>query len=283
MAETITVSPQETDYAIGVSLSGLTVGRGYRLDRKSSYETKPVRQWKALSPSGDWLDVLAPFGENVVYQLVRTDTGAVVATSASVLLPWSPETGGDVPLFTVEEGAWPVLRAADKPGLPAVRVPVADYTADFGFRTTTMPILGSYWPVVATQPMQAKRFTMVLLTPDTATRRDMMRLFRDGYTFHLRSPCVDGLGDVFFKVLDITESAPLRARPLLRQWQVEAQQIARPVGYDVLEWAVGRKWADVETLGRWSNVKAQGKWRDVKLPNTVDAYTTRPLSGGGDW
>lgn len=282
MAVIFTVAEQSADYAIGVSLSGLTVGRVYRVERETYVETKPVRQWTATSPSEDWLDVLVPFGVDIDYRLVDvTGNNVVVASAGPIQLPWAATP--DVPMFDTNDGSWPVLRAANNLTLPAVRLPVADYSADFGFRSTTLPILGSYWPVVASQPMMAKRFTVVLLTPDSNTRADLMRLFRLGFTFHLRSPCVDGLGDVFFKVIDITESVPLKDRPLLRQWQIEAQQVARPVGYDVLEWAYGRKWADVETMGTWADVKAKGSWKAVKLPDPVTPWATRPQAGGGDW
>ena len=259
MAVTITAAIDAPNYAVNLDIGGLTVGQTYELQRKpSGGGWSALRTWKATGSTERWADIAVAFNVSVKYRIGTVESGWVSLSYAAAALP-------DVPMFDPNQGQWPVLRVVNDPTIPAVRLPVSDYSADFGYRTEVMPILGSPSPVVASDVMQMKQADLVLLTPDIATRQGLIKALQPGKVMHLRAPCVDGLGDLYFRTLDVSESVPLRARPLLRAWQIELQQVARPSGYGLIEWNSGRTWGDVKTQDvTWAGVKARGTWKDVR-------------------
>ena len=270
MAVTLTGAVDGPNWAINLDIGGLTVGQTYTLFRQpAGGGWAPLRTWTATGATERWADVAVAFNTDVTYKVGT-------ATAGPFQIPYSAQP--DLPMFDTSAGNWPVLRVVNDPNIPAVRLPVSDYAADFGFRTDVMPILGSPSPVVASDVMQMKRADIAFLTPDIATRQALIRSLQPGKVMHLRAPCVDGLGDLYFRTLDASESVPLRSRPLLRQWDVQLQQVARPDGYGLVEWNTGRTWGDVKTQdATWAGVKARGTWQTVRDFGTV----TTPAAGAG--
>lgn len=276
MAVGITATVSAADFGVLFALTGLTVGSVYDVKRNGTL----IMSFKADNTTRDRTDMLAPFGEQLVYT-VAPHGQPTAAAAAPVVLPWAAATP-DVPLWDADSaGSWPILRSIGSPD-KYVKVPVTAYSAEFGFRAHTQPILGSQFVSVASQPMLAKRFTFVVLTPSNTERRRLINLLRAG-TLHLRSPCVDGLQDQAFVPLQVSESVPWSKHPLLRAWQIEAQAVAVPSGWGISEAsALQRTWADVKALGTWAQVKAVGTWAQIKTkPGADTSMADNPLLDDG--
>ena len=63
---------------------------------------------------------------------------------------------------------------------------------------------------------------------------------------------------MFYRVLAVSESVPVKSRPLLRQWQVRFQQVPKPGWYGDTDWAGTRTWGDVAAgASDWADARTQ--------------------------
>jgi hypothetical protein len=92
---------------------------------------------------------------------------------------------------------------------------------------------------------------------------------------------------MFFRVLDVQESVPVKKRPLLRQWQIKFQQVPKPGWYGVGSWAGMRTWADVKAgAATWTDATtAYGAlWADWRgKPQNVALAKTGAVFEEGAW
>ena len=276
----ITAAAIDTMFQADLEIDGLRLGRRYTLERIAKGQTVLLRQWIADATNVQWADVTMPFNADVTY---RVSGNGQTAVSKPVRLPFSPSAVIDTPLWDTAEPdtSWPVLRAANKPGLGYMKLPVSGYRADFGYRSNVMQVLGSQIPVVSTDVVVMKQGTVVFLTPSQEDRERLLAILRETSLIHLRAPCVNGLGDLYARVLDIEENIPAPGRPLLREWQIEYQQVPKPSGYGLFDWESSVRWRDVKKMGTWADVKARGTWRDVR--NGDESMGSQPVYAAGQW
>lgn len=282
MTLTIAATAVPVDYGVLLRIDGLASGRAYTVSRNGT----PLHTFSV--PQGqtqvNWTDTLAPFGSPLRYTVALND-GSQSADSAEVVLPWAPTTT-DTPMWQPDVSqALPIIRSVAHPDR-YVRVPVTDYSATFGFRTNTHHILGSQWPVVNHDVMEAKTFTVVVLTPTSEQRRQLLALLRESRILHLRAPCVDGIGDLFWRPTAVAESVPRKSRPLLRQWQIDGQQVRRPPAYGLLDSTSAlRSWEDVGIeYASWDAVAlANRDWEDLATPDAVTHMAPPPDIDEGSW
>jgi len=281
MTVTMTVAADPANFQTKLDIRGLTLGVVYTLARVEGTTEVQLRTWTANRTSEQWADVTLPFNQPVSYRL--TATGVDVSTG-DVSLPYAGTV--DVPLWDVNapSTSWPILRAANQPALGFMRIPVSDYAATFGYRSTVQQVLGSHVPSVATDVVVMKQGDLAFLTADNQQRQTLLNFFKHTSLLHLRAPCVDGLDDLFFRVLNVDESVPAPGRPLLRQWQVRFQQVPQPPTYGLFEWENATTWADVKSWGTWADVKAKGTWLDVRDGGAVvSVMGTKPVDVLGRW
>lgn len=255
MAITVTVNAQW--YEATLSVDGLAVGTDYTVLRQPFGD--PVRTWTADNTSTLFRDLTPQVGVDQWYSLHPAGQLAVVLqTSSPFTIDYQPDLRPDQPLWDTNVGAWPVLRTVNGKWLEPLRLPVADYTADFGYRSNVYQVVGSAYPVVASDVAVMKQGALVVLTANNQDRGRLMEYIRHQRVVHLASPCVDGLQHMFFRVLGVSETVPVKRRPLLRQWQIKFQQVPRPGWYGAADWNGGRTWGQVrDGSTTWADATTQ--------------------------
>lgn len=233
---------------VTLTVGGLTVGQVWKITR----DGVTIHTWTATAATATWVDVLAPFGRDLTYRLLSPTGLATVAPAVS--LPWT--AAAQTPAFTTNSGKWPLLRMPSDPSRGAIRIPISDYSAEFGIRATVTPIIGSSTPVVQSDRRQYKRFQFAVLTSSAAMRQALIVYFQSGRVLHLRAPCVAGaLDGVFFAALTVSERIEDRQRPQLVTWTITAQQVDPVADWGVLPASSGRRtWGDVLAQGTWGAV-----------------------------
>lgn len=274
----ITATAHPDTSSVTVSITGLTPGKQMRITRDGAV----IKVLTPTTADATFDDYLAPFGTDLVYA-VTSATGAITATAPAVRLPWHESTA--LPAFTTDTGLWPILRMPSDPARGAIKVPVADYSGEFGVRATVTPIIGSGYPVVANDVRQVKRFAMSLLTSSASMRRHLLPYFQNGHVLHMRAPCVNALDNVYFKCLKLSERIEDRARPNLVTWQLDCQQVRAVPGWGIVDAVSGeRTWGEVlRDLPTWGQVLAKGTWGQVLADDNARDYATHPVSDGGSW
>lgn len=284
---TITPNPNPSDIIVTTNdqwfeatlqLSGMTVGTMYRLERVVGTTVETVRVWAATNTSEIMTDITPQVGVWQSYALyVEGVAGHPVAVSGKFIIRYDPALQADKPLWDTAQGSWPVLRTVNGPWLKPLRLPVSDYAAEGQYRTTVMQVVGSEYPVVASDVAVMKAGTLVFLTASNAERARFLDYMRHHRTVHLASPCVDGLQHLFFRVLGWSEDVPVKRRPLLRQWQIRFQQVPKPGWYGVGAWAGMRTWGDVAAGGTtWATATTSfgATWKDWRgKPQNVAAMS----------
>lgn len=267
----------------------MTVGTVYRLwrDYTDGRPAETVRVWAPANTSEIMTDYTPQVGVHQSYRLVVDGASTLVVASDKFVIRYDPALQADKPLWDTTHGSWPVLRTVSGGWLPPMRLPVSDYAADFGYRSTVMQVVGSEYPVVAADVAVMKSGELVFLTASNGERRRLIEYVRHNRTVHLASPCVDGLQHMFFRVLGVSESVPQKNRPLLRQWQVRFQQVPKPGWYGTGSWAGVRTWGHVkDNSASWADAASKfgatwGDWRG--RPQSVPLGKRARMVEEGSW
>ena len=272
MAIAIGVTTNAQWYAVTLDIKGLTSGVTYELVRHHiGLPDETVTVWLANNTERLFTDVTAQVGVESWYTLHQYGLTAELVASTHFTIPYDPILQADSPLWDTAQGAWPVMRTVNGKWLEPLRLPVADYSADFGYRANVMQVIGSEYPVVASDVTVMKSGQLVFLTASNVERQQFIEYVRYNRVIHLASPCVDGLQHLFFRTIDINESVPVKKRPLLRQWTVTYQQVPKPGWYGLTDWAAHRTWADINAgASDWGNAKTVfgatwGDWRGTPV------------------
>ena len=284
MALTAIAADDPALHAIRIHLSGYDPAHEFKITRPD-YNTasRPnivVYEGKILHP--DVLDYIAPFNVDIRYTVRDKTAGTSISATARLTYPQPVMT----PAIDTSKGEWPILRAPLNANLGYFRVPILDYTADFGFRAVVHHILSSPFPVVSNDVMELKAGTMQWATSTARTRREMLNLFNNSARIlHLRSPCIDGaLDDLFFVITDLNESAVIASRPDFRIWTVTWQQVVAPPtsSFDRPTVTGRATWGDIQAKTgpkgnplTWADVlNDYGTWYGLSLEvgSTVVAY-----------
>lgn len=285
MAPTIAVTTNAQWYEATVDIKGLTSGTTYELVRHHvGLIDEVVTIWLANNTERLFTDITPQAGVESWYTLHVYGAQAVLATSGRFTIPYDPILKGDSPLWDTTQGAWPVLRTVNGKWLQPLRLPVADYSGDFGYRANVMQVIGSEYPVVSSDVTVMKSGQLVFLTASTPERQAFIEYVRYHRVIHLASPCVDGLQHLFFRTIDVAEGVPVKSRPLLRQWTVTYQQVPKPGWYGLSDWAARRTWGDVKAGATdWSNATTVfgATWADWRgTPLTIGPRQPTPLQEG---
>ena len=254
MPVSIDVTVNEQWFEATVNLSGLTIGTRYQLVRHVAGMTdENARLWNAPNTTEIFTDITPQVGAETWYTLHPEGVlSQTLATSARFTIRYDPVLQADKPLWDTAQGSWPILRTVNGAWLEPLRLPVSDYDATFGYRSAVMQVVGSEYPVVASDVAVMKQGAVVFLTASNSERQRFIEYVRAHRVLHLASPCVDGLQHLFFRVLGVAETVPVKRRPLLRQWQVRFQQVPKPGWYGTVDWVGRRTWADVSKAASWT-------------------------------
>ncbi len=228
MAFTVTAADDPAIHAVRIRFAGYDPAHEFKITRPD-YNTpsRPhiiVHNGPLTNP--DVLDYIAPFNVDITYTIKDKTANKTVTAKAELTYPQP----NPAPAIDTSKGEWPILRAPLNANLGYFRVPILDYTADFGFRSVVHHVLSSPFPVVSNDVMELKAGTMQWATSTSKTRRHMLDLFNNSArVLHLRSPCIDGaLDDLFFVITALNETATVRSRPDFRVWTVTWQQVVAP-------------------------------------------------------
>lgn len=285
MAVTIAVTTNAQWYEATLDIRGLTSGLSYQVVRHAAgLPDETVTVWTAGNTERLFTDVTPQAGAESWYTVHQYGVAAVLATSPRFTIPFDPMLKADSPLWDTTNGAWPVLRTVNGKWIKPLRLPVADYNADFGYRASVMQVIGSEYPVVATDVTVMKSGQLVFLTASNPERQAFIDYVRYHRVIHLASPCVDGLQHLFFRTIDVAETVPVKSRPLLRQWTVTYQQVPKPGWYGVSAWTGSRTWADVAAgAASWADATTVfgATWEDWRgAPVTVGPAVRAPMVEG---
>lgn len=253
-------------YEATIHVTGIVNGSSYSLVRHAvGLPDETVTTWTATNTERLFTDITPHVGVDSWYTLHAAGQQPILATSATFVIVFDPVLSPDTPLWDTTNGAWPILRTVNGKWLTPLRIPVADYNADFGYRATVMQVIGSEFPVVASDVTVMKSGQLVFLTASNEERHKFLAYVRYHRVIHLASPCVDGLQHMFFRTLDVQETVPRKSRPLLRQWTVTYQQVPKPGWYGTSDWAGTRTWGDVAAgATSWADATVQfgATWAD---------------------
>lgn len=265
---TMTAGDDPALHAIRLHIAGFRPGAKYTITRADPVTGETDTIWAAhsITHSDEVVDYLAPFNRQLTYTVkgdgqTATATGDITFPSAS--LPIAIDTS---------VGEWPILRAPLDVSLGVFRVPVMDYSADFNMRAVRHSILSSPFPIVSSDVTELKSGMMQWATSDAATRSKMLELVSTPtHVLHLRAPCVFGLEDVFFVVMDLQEYVPSKGHPDYHVWTVYWQQVVAPSPDTWPDVPISGRWTwgDLEDWGTWGNVEDTGwNWYELELQTT---------------
>lgn len=286
MAPTMNITVNEQWFEATLELSGLTIGTRYLVVRHvAGLPDEMARGWEALNTSEIWTDIVPQVGAESFYTLhPEGQPSTVLATSPTFTIRYDPALQADKPLWDTAQGSWPILRTVNGTWLQPLRLPVSDYDAAFGYRANVYQVVGSEYPVVASDVAVMKQGALVFLTANNTERQRFIDYVRHHRVLHLASPCVDGLQHMFFRVLGVSESVPVKRRPLLRQWQVRFQQVPKPGWYGAAGWVGRRRWAEVSAgATSWTDAAAKfgATWTDWRGNPTNVPVRSSTLSLAG--
>jgi hypothetical protein len=268
---------------IQIAVTGLTVGGIYTLwrcykrwDGATDWEYEKVlgaTAYRATSSTA-WLhDPIAPHNRSIYYVLKRGEIE--VARTGTVTMNWQSLDDdpwsllNERPILRDPYRTTPYVAAHPDTTRPYARLVVTEFEANWETRGQKVSIIGSKYPVIATDQRELKSGAFTVITADYRTlkpnagdppwtaadyavypaalqRENLLNLLQTTRLLHLRGWCVDGFQNLFLVPGSIEETVPFPSRPDIREWRIEYQQVRDPATYLMPRWAAG--WGDFVDL-----------------------------------
>lgn len=232
----ISASWHADSWAVRLAVGGLATGKTYTITRTSTAPASvavPIKVWTAgltADPEDAALsrtieDPFVPFGGEYTYRITVTGGGSSVSNKVAVAAIAPPPD----PVWDFGEHL-PIFRGWKRPDI-VLRAPVTDYDGEWDMRAEKVDTINSPDTAVVSDVASLKSGRIAFLTTSAEQRAQALSLFKTGRVINLRSPCLAGLADMFFRVLALSERVERKEYPSVVTWTLEFQQTRQPASY----------------------------------------------------